>query len=521
MGAVLALLLGGVMLALWAWSVVASGRWPAGDGPHFLGTAQRLAMMLRDGELLLFLRCLGMLIGPHPPGAYLPATLAAVVLGPGRWVHLAAGALSVGLCLDGIRRLGGGLSGWIWLWASPLVWLQAEGYGVDLVAAACVVQALSHLHASEGLSRRRHVVFWGLWMGACFISKYTAPMFLWAPCLAAGLGVLRSGRWKALGTGVLAFGLVALPVWGLNGPEILGYLTASQSSSDVLISNSSMLSGPWATPERLSWYPRALVDHWGWLGASLAGLALILPFREKGLRQSAWLLPALGVLGGVLILATQSQRQDRYLLPAVVLLCSLLGSLRWSAFLAPIGAVGLYGVAMSYMRWTDVPATRSYTHSVQLSELGKTWPWVQSAYAPTSLDPTVWELDARIAQLAEVHGSPDGSVGFLLDQTDGAPGFGLVLSRVVAADLRWHVATVMVLPSQEAAVFIGPFARDGWPSRDFSSLLVILRTGDHAREGWLSQSGLELVDSWPLPEGREGRIYQTPDGAPKSFLNKK
>ncbi|MFT5584426.1 MAG: hypothetical protein ACI9VR_002011 [Cognaticolwellia sp.] len=518
MSAVLALLLGGVLLGLWAWLVVASGRWPAGDGPHVLGTGQRLAQFLRDGEPLLFVRCLGMLIGPHPPGAYLPATLAAVVLGPGRWVHLAAGALVVGLCLDGIRRLGGGLSGWIWLGASPLIWLQAEGYGVDLVAAACVVQALSHLHVSEGLSRRRHVVLWGLWMGACFISKYTAPMFLWAPCLAAGLAVLRSGRWKALGTGVLAFGLVALPVWGLNGAEILGYLTASQSSSDALMTNDTLLGGPWATPERLSWYPRALVDHWGWPGALLAGVALVLPFREKGLRRSAWLLPTLGVLGGVLILATQSQRQDRYLVPAVVLLCALLGSLRWSLVLAPIGAVGLYGVAMSFLRWTDVPATRSYTHSAQLSELGQTWPWVQDAYAPTSQDPGVWELDARIAQLALVHGSPEGSVGFLLDETGGAPGFGLVLSRVVAADLRWHVATVMVLPNGEAAVFVGPFTRNDWPSRDFGSLLVILRTGDGAREAWLRRSGLELRDSWPLPEGREGRIYQSPDGEPMRFL---
>lgn len=513
--------MGALLLGVWAWLVVSSGRWPAGDGPHVLGTAQRLAQMLREGDLLLFLRCLGMLIGPHPPGAYLPATGAALILGPGRYVHLLAGASLIGLCMDGLRRLGGGLSSWVWLGASPLIWLQAEGYGVDLVAAACVVQALSHLHASRGLSKRRHVLAWGAWMGACFIAKYTAPMFLWAPCLLAGVGVLRSGRWKALGLGVLSFAVVALPVWGLNGSEILGYLTASQSSTDALMTNDTLLSGPWWTGERLSWYPRALVDHWGWAGAALAAVALLLPWREEGVDRSAWALPAVAVLGGVLVLATQAQRQDRYLVPAVVLLCGLLGSLRWSALLAPVGAVGFYGVAMGYLRWTEVPATRDYRHSAEVAELGQDWPWVHPAYAPTSQDPDTWELDARIAQLAQVYGDREGTVGFLLDETGGAPGYGLVLSRVVAADLRWHVATVMVQPKGDAAVFVGPFTRDDWPSRDFSALLVLMRSGDGAREAWLRRSGLVLVDSWPLPEGREGRIYQSPDGEPMRLLGER
>ena len=103
-------------------------------------------------------------------------------------------------------------------------------------------------------------------------------------------------------------------------------------------------------------------------------------------------------------------------------------------------------------------------------------------------------------------------MGFLLDERDGAPTYGLVLSRVAAAGLRWHVATAVVMDRRggappEAAVFVGPFATETWPSRDFTALLAIVDPTDHRREAWLRHTQMRPVDRWDLPYGREGRIY--------------
>ena len=108
--------------------------------------------------------------------------------------HLWAGALVVWLCWDGIRRLGGSVWGYFWMFSLTPIWLQAEIAGIDLVAAVTVVQSVSHLAKSEGLKHRWHVFGWGAWMGAAFMTKYTAPMFLWAPCLVTGIWILRYQR---------------------------------------------------------------------------------------------------------------------------------------------------------------------------------------------------------------------------------------------------------------------------------------------------------------------------------------
>ncbi len=64
----------------------------------------------------------------------------------------------------------------------------------------------------------------------------------------------------------------------------------------------------------------------------------------------------------------------------------------------------------------------------------------------------------------------------------------------------------------DQTLFAGPFTTDDWPSRDFRVLLAILRPGDPQRERWLEESGLDLVDSWGLPDEREGRLYQMENG---------
>jgi hypothetical protein len=495
------------LLVAWGVGIAQTGRWPSGDGPHVLGASMRLAQLLWDGELGRLAWCFQSLIGPHPPGAYVPSFLTYSVLGTqGRWTHLVAGALVAGLCLDGVRRLGGGLPGWVWLLACPLVWLQAEAYGIDLVGAACVVQCLSHLAASKKLTHRVHSVAWGAWLGAAFMVKYTAPMFLWAPCVLAGVWVVRERRWKALGFGVLGFAVVAGPWYATHLGGLADYLSAS--SGGALLTNTQALTGSWA--ERAAWYPLVLTDSVGWLGLIGAVVALAAWPRRKGVDLSHWAIPALGVLGGVVLLSLQSQRQGRYLLPALPLIAAVIGSSKvWPAML-PASGVGLYGTAMIFLTWTDVPISRGYAHTWDQAAAG--WPWPHATFQPTSFDRQPWELHERLEQVRHVHGSDDGTVAFLLDDATGAPPFGVVLSAVAARGYRWPVATIMVLPHNEAAVFVGPFTDSEWPPREFSVLVSIFRPGDAQREAWLRTSPLQLVDSWPLPEGMEGRIYQSPDG---------
>lgn len=500
-----------LVLAAWGAAIGQTGRWPGGDGPHLLGASMRLAQLFRAGELGELVRSVFTLVGPHPPGAYLPGTLAYTVLGSTvAHAHLVAGAGVLLVVWDAIRRLGGGVVGALVLAATPLVWLQAEAHGADLLAAACVAQALSWLVVSDRLESRRSAAFWGAWMGAAFLAKYTAPLFLWAPCLLAGVWVVQHRRWGQLGRAVAAFTAVAGLWYALRFSAIRGYLAASTGGDGAVLTNKAVLVGPWWSWERLSWYPATLVDAWGWLGAGALLVCVASGARRRGADWPSLSVPLAGIAGGLLLLCMQGQRQDRYLLPALPLAAALVGSSRVRWGVAPVFAVGAYGAAATFVVDRPAPGARAYEHNWR--DAGEDWPWVDEAYRPVSLDPAPWLLDEGIAALRRVHGSDDGTVGFLLDERDGAPTSGLVFSRVAAAGLRWNVATAAVMDRRggsppEAAVFVGPFATETWPSRSFTTLLAIVDPTDHRREAWLRHTQMRQAEAWTLPHGREGRIY--------------
>lgn len=495
----------------WLWASVGLDRWPSGDGPHILGGAMRLAQQLREGDLWLFVQCFSSLLAPQPPGAYLPSTIAYVILGTQLpWAHLVGGALVLWLCLDGVRRLGG-IAGCVWVGATGLVWVQAENAGVDLVAAAAVVQSLSHLVASDRLRLRRHTLLWGAWMGVAFLSKYTAPMFLWAPCIVAGWWVLSQRRWKALASAVLAFAVVALPWWATRAAAVWRYVQASNDTSNPLINaQGSLVDHPWAR-EALSWYPAALVDAWGWPGVIALLVCLVVPWRWKQARPGAWTVPLLGALGGMAMLNDQNQRQDRYMLPMMPIVAAAAGSSPLGLVALPIGLVGLYGAARSHLEVDDPPANRQYTHD--LVDLGSTWPYTHEAYGPVDSDPELWGLDSALRRVRAVHGSDQGTVGFLLDEAAGAPGYGMIVSRSMVVGYRWHVATVMTFDpgrgpgGSSHTVFVGPFTFGDWPSREFDTLLAITSTSNQRAEGYLERSGYQLVEQWKVNDRLDGRIF--------------
>lgn len=508
------------VLALGAWvlAMARTGRWPSGDGPHLLGTAMRLANDLRGLAVLDFLRGANTLVGPHPPGAYAAPTLVHAVVGTG-WTqaHLLSGAVVLWLCWDGMRRLGAGLPAAAALAGCGLVWSQATNAGVDLMAGACVVQSVSWLVASDRLRDRRAALWWGAWMGAGFLTKYTAPLFLWGPCVLAGWWVLRHGRWRALATAVGAFAVAAGAWYATHLDEVSGYIGASGDTANPMFTNRDVLDGPWYGVERLAWYPAVVADAWGVPAAAALIGAVGLGFLAKR-RAGAWAAPLLAVGGGWLVLTLQIQRQDRYLTPAAPLLAaSVAGPAGWAAL--PVLAFGAYGAARIYGRDTPAPVNRDYTHTWPPD--GGDFPWMHEAFEPVSLDPGAWEVDRAVAAIAAAHGREDGTVALLVDDQGDVPGFGVFLSAVARAGHRWDVATVRVMDRgarpgdpPPGAVYVGPFTTDAWPPRTFRTLVAVVRPNDRKRLGWIERQGFSLSDSWRLPQGMEGRLYVLPEGAP-------
>jgi hypothetical protein len=224
------------------------------------------------------------------------------------------------------------------------------------------------------------------------------------------------------------------------------------------------------------------------------------------------MLPLLGILGAYAVLTLNPQRQDRYMLPAVPLVAALAGSGRLRAWLAPVAVVGAYGAAAMFLQSGTAPAERRFDHD--LVSVGMDWPWPHEAYRPLSLDPGPWRVDETLLQMREAHGRDDGTVGLLLDDLRGAPGMGLFLFRAGALGFRWDLATVMVdfMPGAggqlRSDVFVGPFATDDWPSREFDVLVAVVRPSDLARASWLRQAGVEEIASWELPGEFEGRLLR-------------
>ena len=506
-----------LLILVWVVVIAHTGRWPAGDGPHVLGVSARLAQFLRSLSLGEFLSNGWGLFSPHPPGAYLLSTAAYTVLGPAtRWAHLVASGVALWLCWDGVRRLNGGWVGALFLAAPAMLWAQAESYGVDVLTAACVVQSLSHLAASDGLRRRWNVIGWGAWMGAGFLTKYSAPMFLVAPCLLAAWWTIRGRRWAHLGLAIAAFAAVA-GLWYLaNGREVLDYVTSAKHvAEDPLFQNTPVASGSWLSGERLGWYPLAALDAHGWAGILAIAAGVVVWRRREGTPRGAWAIAAIAILGGWLILSGPLPRQDRYLLPALPLLAALAGSSRIRLWLAPVAAIGVFCTAGAFIHATDVPVSRRFEHT--WDEPGTRWPWPHEAYSPASLDPAAWGVDDALRALREVHGEDGGTVGLLLDDRNPGPGFGMVLMRSCALGYTWRLATVRPRMGPtgpdgqvQMAVVVGPFEEKSGSPASYDVLLAYVREGDRARVGWVARSGLELLQATPVQTNWEARIYRVP-----------
>ena len=346
-------------------------------------------------------------------------------------------------------------------------------------------------------------------MGVGFMTKYTAPMFMWAPCLVAGYWILKRGLWRRLGLSLIGFLIVAGPWWSTHLPNVIGYVSASSNAASGLLTNKNIIQGSWYDMENISWYPAALLNAYG---THFIPLLLLAPLiRLRNFHSS--LIMALSFMGGWIFLNAQGQRQDRYIVPALPVVAASIGS---SVLALPSLYYAIPTIKEThriYTRPLKAPPQREYTH--QIENAGKSWPTPTKAYWPVSLDTDAWGVDEALRKTRQYQGSNYGTVGFLLEEEGGAPGFGAILRRATQLGYRWHIATVMVVrPSQNrtanqplASIFVGPFTFGTWPSRDFNVLLIMAKRPDPQREKWLQSIDMKKVEQWELPKGRTATIY--------------
>lgn len=507
-------------LYYWVQTIAVHQRYPGGDGPHILGTSGRLAQLLRDGEFEWFVYCFSSLLGPHPPFAYLPFVGSAFFFPNVDYNHLIGSAIVLWIIADAMYRLGAGVLGFAFIWVWTPVWLQSENAGIDLVAAATVIQSISHLARSNALENQYHTLGWGAWIGAAFMTKYTAPMFLWGPCLVAGYWALKHKRIKRILAGIVAFCVVALPWWSTHWKQVQGYVLASGNAQSGLLTNKTIIENPW-TADNIMWYPTAMMDTVGpWLPIVIAVGVVMCSIQIAKVRS--WTGPILlsSILGGWIMLNAQKQRQDRYIIPAYPVMSAglvLAPSLVTVAALPFIWKVTRENINI-FNSDSPAPAQRDYSHDVKSP--ATTYPIPHEAYWPISHDLVPWKLDEALTKIASIQGK-SGTVGFLLDEQGGAPGYGIVLSKAVQMGFNWHIATIMIArrggpgpndPNRPlASVFVGPFLFGEWPSREFSVMLSMVKHDDQQREKWIQSTNMVVVEEWSLPMDRVGRIYLDPE----------
>ncbi len=533
-----------------------AGRFPTGDSPHILGICMRLGWYLREGSAVQFVARWLELLAPHPPGAYVLPALAYGLFGNRYWVPWLCGALLLAVIWDGILRMldaMGTRGAWgvaLALAAAPLVWSQAEVYGIDLASAAAVTQCLSHLMASRGLTRRRPAVLAGLWLGIGFWTKYTFPVFLFVPCVAILVGLL----WDwARGFGgiparvrngvalVCASGVPLVPLGLLKGGDILNYVQRSLSPTDEERMLVDALSVPGALDvsrfDRKYLYAAALKDLWGWPGLALlaAGFALLLIGCVGAIRRErtepafplrAAALGLISAVSGILFLSAFAQKADRYMLPAVFPLAAVLmpplSTRRWSmplvlaVLLPPCLFVfsdyagftqhlsfddGVRGVELQFHRRGPAPTARRLDHSARktLTTWGR-YPLLEEAYRPYSADPRRWKIDAILEWVSGLDSSGEGDIGVYIAPSLPATHLGMFLMR--AEKLGYHRTFVTVklragtLGGVHADLFQAPFMVASEPS---FNILVVMDTGDGA-------GGTDILSRYIEKEGfRERR----------------
>lgn len=507
-------------LALLMGSMLRSTRFPAADGPHMLSQAWRLSNMLHEGRVWESILAISTLSAPHPPFAYVPMILLiflglplrAVVAGWDVLWLLALWQGCVNLCRSSVA---GGLAFVVGSTAA-LTWWSADQAGFDLPAAATIVQALGWMVASDGFVKRRESVWFGIWLGAAFLTKYSTPMILVLPVLIGGLPGLRQP--KNLFLAVVAWAVVALPWLVGNQHAVLDYV-------------SSALNPPVAPgnfPEQ-----RTLLDRFAGEGQGMFIAVLkdtlgwpvlgLLAIGALGLRRR---VPLLGVVSGLLFLGAMNSREGRYALPLVFLLAAAATPpARWGwqpvVMLLAVLAPGWKGVVSSYEASGDeTPSRRSLRHHISSLSTLSPWPQLVSNFSPIAEHPELWKVN-EVFTTAQAH-LKEPVLGLLLDTMLEAPTEAVYQLVGEQGHFGIDLLSVHVMDSPEGLrtdAYRGPLSvQDNAPPpapgnlRREPSTVRVFYVVTHASRPlglrWLAETPHTELAQWDLPAGYRGQLIE-------------
>ena len=491
--------------------IAVADRYADGDMGHLMAVEVRLAQLLRSGDIWTAMRLWWALIAPQPPIGYLPGILAYTVFGARAFVA----PLTMGFVLlvgwDALRRMWGARAwmAWVGLIASPLVWLAVEQHGRDLVAGVVLLQTLAWLQTTSGFRERRAAVMFGVWLGVGFMTKYTFPIFAVAPCLVAGVGLLRAptrARWSNLGFAVLGF-LGPAGVWyALRGAAVLHY--AGFSYGEEMAGNTANLRDPWALAS-LAYYPLSLRD-----ALSLPGLGLVVVAVGVGLWTDRGRVGSClaAVLGGLVVLSTVPEAIDRYALPAFLACVAMLPALDVHR-LARVAVLAVFvpqAAATAHRFRPDAPVViASYEHA--LSSAGAlAWP-APDTYRPSDLGVDSWNLRDAVRAIRQTQGQDTGTIGVLGGRgPEAGPSFATLLLAAARVGCHYDYATINIFPAPGAPdVFVGPLFDGSFPSAAFTTLYVVRpANADGAIDRWLNTHIVKEQARFPGPKGATTIVYR-------------
>lgn len=250
----------------------------------------------------------------HPP-LYPLAGVAPLLLSDGgfpgaRLVNLLTAALTTMLAFALARRLLGGAPALVAAAVaafSPLVTTIAHLYYIENLLVPIVIASVLAIVSGPFRSPGRAALF-GLLAGAGCLVKWTWPVFLAAPALAAAA---RERKWREAAIAAAAAALVAGPWYATHAAGIAAFFEAGVTGGAGHLSGISGAAG-------LLYYPKTLVLSGLGIPATVAAVAgfAVLVRRD---RKRAWLLLLL-VAVPVVVFTFVLTKKPRHLLPVVPLL---------------------------------------------------------------------------------------------------------------------------------------------------------------------------------------------------------
>jgi hypothetical protein len=470
-------------------------------------------------------------VTPYPPLVYMVAMPLVGVFGFSEDVFIVSIGLFIGVLLAstyGIAaRLGGIRAG---LWAAFIVSMYPGIFGfgraflldVPLVAMVALANYLL-LRASDSDSLIDAVLA-GLAVGASMLIKHAAILFE-----VGGIGLflwsLRARppvrRWLSLGLAALAAGLVAIPWYVVNFPEVLAFSRFQSWFGNVEHDPGWTSLAGWLYYLRVIPSTQLLVPLSAFFVLGL--LVLILRWKDCGNKRSAFLLAVWFLLPYVAfsLLLNKNSRYTLPLLPVAAIVTALgLSCIRSTllrrgaqAVLVVCAVVEFAGLTVGlHDRMPDIfpvrlvlspgnPPLALYTEDIDIASAPRREDWQEATILRDAVD---------LAGSATPAGAPPLVVVFANVPCFDPGGFALT---GVEQRLPVRVTGVpMTLDRGEATRLVqsGDFivSKDGWLGSEWSLGAIVNMTED-LRQPDTELGGLfELVREYLLPDGSKAQLYQ-------------